>query len=92
MKACPIFTEGFRASGVIGLHLLKIAQRFNAGFGLGGLRESHQGRQKRDNLFPLLSSLTGLWHFDPATSPALKRWAIFGNTDGWERDTLRLAS
>ena len=91
MKACAMFNE-FGTSCEVGIHSLKIAQRFNAGFRLRELSKSRQGRQTRGRFLAILSSLEGLRDFDPMIFPALKRWAIFGSTDGRERDSLRLAS
>jgi hypothetical protein len=92
MKVCEIFNEAFRTSCVASLPSLEIAQRFNAGSSLGHAPKSRQGRKNRGRSFALLSSLNGLRHFGYTIFPALKRWAIFGRTDGRERDTLRLAS
>ena len=101
MNACAIFNEAFGAPRVGSMHLscgfisaaaLEIAQRFNAGFRSRESPKSLQGRQNRCGLWALLSSPKGLRHFDYTIFPALKRWAIFGNTDERERDTLRLAS
>jgi len=65
----------------VGIHSLKIAQRFNAGFGLRERPKSLQGRENRGGLFALLSSLKGLRDLAYMIFPALKRWAIFGSTD-----------
>ena len=102
MKVHPISNQAFRMSCEIGLRspeiVLKIAQRFNAGFRLGESPKSLQGRQNRGNLLTLLSSLKGLRNLDHTIFPALKRWAIFGNTDadccseGENVANLRLAS
>ena len=92
MKPCEIFNEASRTSRLVSMHPLKIAQRFNAGLRLGHSPKSRQGRQDRGCLLALLSSLKGLPHCHPMIFPALKRWAIFGSTDGRERDSLRLAS
>jgi hypothetical protein len=88
---------------LVSMRSLEIAQRFNAGSRLRESPKSLQGRQTRGCLLTFLSSLSasrtdssrgekGLRHFDPLIVPALKRWAIFGSTDGRERDSLRLAS
>jgi hypothetical protein len=54
--------------------------------------EVPSGTAERWKLLALLSSLKGLRYFCAMILPALKRWAIFGSTDGRQRDTLRLAS
>ena len=99
MKAGATINEAFGSCCEVSIHFScgsvsvaeEIAQRFNAGFQLRNSPKSLQGRQNRGCLFALLSSL-GLRNFDRMTFPALKRWAIFGSTDGWERVSLRLAS
>jgi hypothetical protein len=101
MKMCEIFNEAFGTSRVGTMNItcgcaspaaLEIAQRFSAGFRLRESSKSRQGRQNRCCLWTLLSSLTGLHHLDHVIFPALKRSAIFGSTDGPQRDNLRLAS
>jgi hypothetical protein len=81
MKTYSIFNEASRTSRLVGMHPLKIAQRFNAGLRSEESPKSVQGRQNRGCLWALLSSLAGLRHLDHTIFPALKRWAIFGNTD-----------